>query len=115
MEFDNSALWPSKSQLGIEIDIVIPGQPIEVVQLEVRQRHHLGVTGVDPVDFIDDTLRYHDGLVTDDPHGAAILIGVAQSLAPSYRECNSGNRGHFLCTDEHMHSRTASADVGDAQ
>ena len=42
-----------KPQLGIQIHIVVPGQPVDGVQLAVWQAHHLGEAGVDTVDLVD--------------------------------------------------------------
>ena len=35
----------SQAELGIEVDVVIPGQPVGLAQLAVRQRHHLREAG----------------------------------------------------------------------
>ena len=42
--------------MGIEIDVVVPGQPVRLVELSIRQRHHFREARIHPVDLVDHTL-----------------------------------------------------------
>src|SRR6476469_6631916 len=52
-----------KPQLGIEIDVVIPRQPIGGIQLFIRQSHHFRKTDRRASRLVDEPLRNHNILV----------------------------------------------------
>ena len=58
-------LWHAKPELGIEIPaiVVVPGQPVNGVQLARGQRHHLGETGIGIAHLVDQAFRRHDELI----------------------------------------------------
>src|SRR5258706_15946396 len=49
----NQVLWCCKPKLGIEVEIVVPRQPVGVIQLAVWQGQHLRETGVAAIHFVD--------------------------------------------------------------
>src|SRR6476646_9147239 len=55
-----------KPQLGIEIDVVIPRQPIGGIQLIIRQGHHFRKAGWCTSRLINEPLRHHNILVAHD-------------------------------------------------
>ena len=92
----------AEPHLGIQVGIVVPGEPVGGVQLPVRQPHHLGEAGVDPIDFVDHPLRGNQRL----PIGFG---GKARSLPTTIRKAGttvrsgsvgkmgSGGRKMLLC------------------
>ena len=86
------------SQLGIQVHIVVPGQPVDIVQLVRGQTHHLGEAGVHAVDLVDHALRGNDIHIAFDFHGTVVDPRKALALADS--GCQSeGATGHFLASD----------------
>ncbi len=61
-----------KPQLGIQIHVVVPGQPVDRVQLTIGQSHHLGEAGGQPIDIVDHPLGRHDIHIADDLHGTIV-------------------------------------------
>lgn len=57
-------LWHAEAQLSVEIDIVVPGQPVRRIELAVRERHHFGKAGIYTLHFVDYTRRYHNRDIT---------------------------------------------------
>ena len=66
-------LRPPKPQLGVQIDVVVPGQPVDAIQLTVRQSHHLRETRRHVIDFVDHPFRSHDWYITGDLHRSNFL------------------------------------------
>src|SRR5258706_15165772 len=56
----NQVLWCCKPKLGIEVEIVVPRQPVGVIQLAVWQGQHLRETGVAAIHFVDHALGCHN-------------------------------------------------------
>ena len=98
------ALGDAKPQLGVEIYIVIPGQPIQGIQRIVRQTHHLGEARVDRVYFVDHPLCSHNRDIADDLHRSVIDPCKALPCARggSQRE---GTACHLRIADEDMDCR----------
>ena len=69
------------AQLGIQVHVVVPGQPVGGIQLAVRQCHHLGEAGVDAVDLVDHPLRRHDVHIALDLHRSVVDPGEALARA----------------------------------
>src|SRR5258706_9877668 len=61
----NQVLWCCKPKLGIEVEIVVPRQPVGVIQLAVWQRQHLRETGVAAIHLVDHALGGSDDLIAD--------------------------------------------------
>ena len=88
----------SKAQLRIEIHVVVPGQPVGVVQLPIRQRHHLGEAGRQVIHLIDHPLRSNkwDGIRTGDLYRTVVYPSVAfsqtfstaQRVLPFFRDAD---------------------------
>src|SRR5690349_9908154 len=76
-----TGLWGPKAQLGIQVHVVVPGQPIDGIQLAVWQRHHLREAGGKVVDLVDHTLRSDNGNSALDLHGTIIHVGATHAQA----------------------------------
>jgi len=102
---DNLILWNTEPQLGIEIDVVIPGQPVDGIKLAVWQSHHLGETNRDVIDLVDQPLRCHDRHITEDLYRSVVDPGeaLARALTCQHRGPSFAQKAFFL------HSPTAKA------
>ena len=96
------ALWNSEPQLGIEVNVVVPGQPVGGVQLTARQSHHLRETGLDPIDLVDDALGCDDVLIADDLYRTLIDAGEGLAGACSGSQ-GKGTTGHLDPIDQYMY------------
>ncbi len=69
-------------QLRIQSDIIVPGQPVGIIQLVGRQPHHLGEAGVDTIHLVDHALCSENrGTVgIDDLHRTAVYAWKASAL-----------------------------------
>src|SRR5215213_11218265 len=65
-------LGQPKPQLGIEIDIVVPGQPVGGIQLAVGQAQHLGEAGGNVIDPVDHSFGRNNVLITLDLHQSIV-------------------------------------------
>src|SRR5215207_9510868 len=77
VEFIDPSLGNTHSQLGIQVDVVVPGQPVGGAQLSLRQCHCFRETRGCPIDRIDHPLGGHDILITLDLHRSIVDPGKA--------------------------------------
>ena len=70
-----------KPQLGIQIHVVVPGQPVGAIQLAGWQCHHFRETGRQAIDVVDHPLGRHNIHITDDLHRAIVHAGAAYPQA----------------------------------
>src|SRR5919198_1477286 len=49
MDSSSCATDIPKTQLGIDVHVVVPGQPVNLVQLAIRQSHHLREASTDVI------------------------------------------------------------------
>src|SRR5689334_18564105 len=103
-----------KSQLSIEIDIIVPGQPVSGVQLAIRQRHHLCETGRDTFYFVNHALGYRDILIALDLHRTIIDGWEALAGAFAGLKCER-TAGHFYATNINVHSGNVVGDISESQ
>src|SRR6185436_12573474 len=59
MHMRGRAAHVPKAQLGIQVDIVVPGQPVDGVQLAIWQSHHFRKARIRTLNLIDHPLRTH--------------------------------------------------------
>ena len=72
-----AVLRHAKSQLGIQVYVVVPGKPVGGIELTVRHAHHLREAGGDVVDVVDDALSSDDVLCA----GADPAAGAGDSTS----------------------------------
>src|SRR5260370_8731291 len=103
MHHGSGTLCVPKTQLGIEVDIVVPRQPVGHTQLAVRQGHHLREAGVAAIHLVDHALRHHNILLTDDLHRSIVPSGVAHPRAHTHSHRNTPEPAHFTPPTHHIH------------
>ena len=76
-------LWHAKPQLGIEVNIVVPGENVRRGELGLRQAHHLGKACPSTAIEVGHSQRSDDGNAsgTLDHHRSTVETGVADALA----------------------------------
>src|SRR5215211_5545905 len=105
------ALRHSQSQFRTEIDVVVPGQPIDGIQLAGGQTHHLGEAGrCATCGLVDHTLGCHNILIAHDSHWRGVDRREALPHARAWRQ-HEGTPSHLLPTDVHPYRRAGGADV----
>src|SRR5262245_59151014 len=87
-----STLRYAESQLGVEPDAVVPGEPEERVEQAVWQRHHLAETGGDVFHLEDHTFCRDNVLRALDLHGSFIDAHVADPRALACQQVDGGLR-----------------------
>src|SRR5215208_6248238 len=98
-----------EAELGIEVYIVVPGQPVGRVQLAARQGHHLREAGRSVVDLVDDPLRHDDRHIALDLDRSTVR---RKTLPRAFRWLQGeGTAKHLLSSDEHMHQGRRRTDI----
>ena len=76
-----AALRKPKSQLCIQVNIVVPGEPEGSIKQAVWQSHHFREVRADPVDSVDHPLGCHNWHIADDLHRNIAHAGITLPLA----------------------------------
>src|SRR6266498_4170100 len=107
-------LGHSKPELGIEIDVIVPGHPIDYIQQAIRQSHHFCETDRNSTKSVNYTRRSHDRYITLHLYWTIVYACKAYSCALS-RTDRKGTSRHQGAIDVHMDMSSRAADISESQ
>src|SRR6266498_1071367 len=107
-------LGHSKPELGIQVDVVVPGHPIDCIKQAIRQSHHFCEADRNSAKSVNYTLGSHERYITLHLYWTIVYAWEAYSCALSCTN-RKGTSRHQGAIDVHIDMSSRAADISESQ